>query len=107
MGIFWYDPEEHSFFGVHKKEITPREVEEAAEKGVPFISFGEEFQNDSSNKVGCVVWNADKFEVKVGYWAEPILDELTELIVKEFSLQYFDFVCDEHWTLDTVGTEMV
>ena len=30
VGIFWYDPEEHSFFGVKKKEITPREVEEAA-----------------------------------------------------------------------------
>lgn len=25
--------------GVHKKEITPREVEEAAEKGVPFINY--------------------------------------------------------------------
>ena len=22
VGIFWYDPEEHNFFGVHKKEIT-------------------------------------------------------------------------------------
>ena len=32
VGIFWYDPEEHRFFGVHKKELTPREVEEAAEK---------------------------------------------------------------------------
>ena len=39
IGIFWYDPQEHSFFGVHKREITPREVEEAAEKGVPFIDF--------------------------------------------------------------------
>ena len=39
VGIFWYDPEEHSFFGVHKREITPREVEEAAEKGVLFIQL--------------------------------------------------------------------
>ena len=23
IGIFWYSPEEHNFFGVHKKEITP------------------------------------------------------------------------------------
>lgn len=38
VGIFWYDPQEHSFFGEHRKEITPRKVEEAAEKGVPFIS---------------------------------------------------------------------
>lgn len=24
VGIFWYDPEEHSFFGVRKKEMTPK-----------------------------------------------------------------------------------
>ena len=96
VGIFWYDPEEHCLFGVHKKEITPRDVEEAAEKGVSFICFGGEFKSDSSNQGGCVVWNADKFEVKLGRWAEPIQDELTELIEKEFSLQYFVFVYDEH-----------
>ena len=28
VGIFWYDPENHSLFGVRKKELTPREVEE-------------------------------------------------------------------------------
>ena len=99
VGIFWYDSEEHSFFGVHKKEITPREVEEAAEKGVQFISLGEEYHGDITNQGGCVVWNVDKFEVRVGLWAEPILDELTELIEKEFSLPYFEFVYDEHWDL--------
>ena len=39
VGIFWYDPEDHSLFGVRKKELTPREVEEAAEKGKPFINY--------------------------------------------------------------------
>ena len=39
VGIFWYDPADHSFFGVRKKEITPQMVEEAAEKGVPFINY--------------------------------------------------------------------
>lgn len=33
VGVFWYDPAEHSFFGVRKKEITPQMVVEAAEKG--------------------------------------------------------------------------
>ena len=33
VGIFWYNPEEHRFFGVHKKEVTPKMAEEAAEKG--------------------------------------------------------------------------
>ena len=28
VGIFWYDPQEHQFFGVHKKELTPVMVEE-------------------------------------------------------------------------------
>ena len=23
VGIFWYDPQEHEFFGVYKKELTP------------------------------------------------------------------------------------
>lgn len=39
VGIFWYDPGDHTLFGVRKKELTPREVEEAAEKGVPFINY--------------------------------------------------------------------
>ena len=42
VGIFWYDPEEHSFFGVHKKELTPKMVEEAAEKGVLLNRFEKE-----------------------------------------------------------------
>ncbi len=39
IGIFWYDPDEKSFFGVHKRELTPKTVEEAAEKGLPFINY--------------------------------------------------------------------
>ena len=33
VGIFWYDPEDNTLFGVRKKELTPQMVEEAAEKG--------------------------------------------------------------------------
>ena len=44
---------------------------------------------------GRVAWNIDKFIVLVGHWAEPIQDELTELIEKEFALPYFEFVYDE------------
>lgn len=39
VGIFWYDPEDHTLFGVRKKELTPREVEDAAEKGVRYIDY--------------------------------------------------------------------
>lgn len=39
VGIFWYDPKDHTLFGVRKKEITPREVEDAAEKGKPFFNY--------------------------------------------------------------------
>ena len=35
IGIFWYAPEDHALFGVGKKELTPKMVEEAAEKGLP------------------------------------------------------------------------
>ena len=39
VGIFWYDPEDNTLFGVRKKELTPQMVEEAAEKGKPFINY--------------------------------------------------------------------
>ena len=67
VGIFWYDPEEHNFFGVHNR--------------------------------GRVAWNVNKFIVLVGKWAEPIQNELTELLEQEFSLPYFEFVYDYHWDL--------
>ena len=99
VGIFWYDPEDKTLFGVRKKELTPKMVEEAAEKGKPFICLSEECKSDVSRQGGFVVWNVDKFEVKVGHWAEPIQDELTELLEAEFSLPYFEFVYDNHWDL--------
>ena len=37
--FFWYDPADKSFFGVRKQEITPKQVEEAADKGLPFINY--------------------------------------------------------------------
>lgn len=96
VGIFWYDPEEHSLFGVRKKELTPLMVEEAAEKGVFFIDYGESI---AETYAGRIVWNKDKFIVLVGKWAEPIQEELSELIEQEFSLPYFEFKYDEHWDL--------
>ena len=100
VGIFWYDPANHGFFGVRKKEITPQMVEEAAGKGVPFIDYPQGDSTLSSEDLcGRVVWSIDKFLVLVGKWAEPIQEELTELLEKEFSLPYFEFVYDEHWDL--------
>ena len=98
VGIFWYDMETKSFFGVRKKEITPKMVEEAAEKGVPFINYPHlhrqvwmkeyfkaqakhvptKFSGDYTQVPRVrVTWNIDKFIVLVGHWAEPILDEVT------------------------------
>ena len=101
IGIFWYDMEDKSFFGVEKSELTPKMVEEAAEKGLPFINYP---------KLHRQIWAKEffraqakheetKFKGRVGHWAEPIIDELTELIEIEFSLPYFEFVYDEHWDL--------
>ena len=120
IGIFWYDMEDKSFFGVGKSELTPKMVEEAAEKGLPFINYPKlhrqiwakeffraqakheetKFKGDYTQVPrGRVAWNIDKFIVLVGHWAEPIIEELTELIENEFSLPYFEFVYDEHWDL--------
>ena len=49
--------------------------------------------------VNGLVSGLDKFIVLVGHWAEPIQEELTKLIEKEFALPYFEFVYDEHWDL--------
>ena len=104
IGIFWYDPEEHNFFGVHKKEITPKMVEEAAEKGIYNIDYSTSSLLHHTSDIkhhlcGRVAWNIDKFIVLVGKWAEPIQKELTELLEQEFSLPYFEFVYDVHWDL--------
>lgn len=33
VGIFWYDPQEHDFLGIYKKELTTKMVEEAKANG--------------------------------------------------------------------------
>ena len=39
VGIFWYDPEGKALFGVCKQELTPKQAEEAADNGLPFINY--------------------------------------------------------------------
>ena len=41
VGIFWYDPADKILFGVRKQELTPKMVEEFADKGLPFINTPE------------------------------------------------------------------
>ena len=120
VGIFWYDLADKSLFGVRKSELTPKMVEEAAENGLPFINYPhlhrqvwakEYFRAQATHEPtkfvgdytqvprGRVAWHIDKFIVLVGKWAEPIPEELTELLEQEFSLLYFKFVYDVHWDL--------
>ena len=107
IGIFWYDMEEKSFFGVCKSELTPKMVEEAGGKEIwPKEYFRAQakhvetkFKGDYTQVPrGRVAWNIDKFIVLVGHWAEPIKEELTTLIEQEFNLPYFEFVYDEQFT---------
>ncbi len=114
--IFRYDTEEHSFFGVYKKELTPKIVE-AAVRGLPFINYPklhskvmEEhyFESVATHQPtkfkgdytliprGRVSWNIDKFIVLVSSWAHDIESELSEFVQPEFALPYFEFVYDEH-----------
>lgn len=120
VGIFWYDTEEHDFFGVYKKELTPKMIEDAADKGLPFINYPklhrqvwkeQYFRALAQHKPtrftgdytmiprGRVAWSIDKFVVFVGKWAESKEEELTALIEKYFALPFFEFVYDEHWDL--------
>ena len=55
VGIFWYDPEEHDFFGVYKKELTPKMIEDAVDKGLPYINYqpeGDCFLNSVTMNTG-------------------------------------------------------
>ena len=120
VGIFWYDTEEHDFFCVYKKELTPKMIEDAADKGLPFINYPklhrqvwkeQYFRALAQHKPtrftgdytmiprGRVAWSIDKFVVFVGKWAESKEEELTALIEKYFALPFFEFVYDEHWDL--------
>ncbi len=97
VGIFWYDLADKSLFGVRKSELTPKMVEEAAEKGLPFINYphlhrqvwAKEYfsaqakQEETRFKgdytlvpCGCVTRNVNKFIVLVSKWAEPFEKEL-------------------------------
>lgn len=98
VGIFWYDPEEHDFFGVYKKELTPKMVEDAAEKGLPYINY-QTLHRQIQVPRGRVAWAVDHFVVLVGQWAKDIEEELTALLEKYFALPYFEFRYDEHWDL--------
>lgn len=120
VGIFWYDPADKVLFGVKKMELTPKMVEEAADKGLPFINYphlhrqvwAKEYFRAQASHIetkfkgdytiiprGRVAWSVDKFIVLVGHWAEPLMDELTALIETEFHLPCFEFIYDEHWDL--------
>lgn len=100
IGSFLYNPQDHCLVDVDKKELTPRDVEEARAEGVDVINYP--MLNNThykQNLHGRVVWNINKFMVLVGKWAEPVQDELTQLIEDTFHLPYFEFVYDEHWDL--------
>ena len=96
VGIFWYDPEEHDFFGVYKKELTPKMVEDAADKGLPYINYQTLHRQYTQVPRGRVAWAVDHFVVFVGQWAKDIEEELTALLEKYFALPYFEFKYDEH-----------
>ena len=113
VGIFWYDPVDHTFFGVRKQELTPKRIEEYAAKGIRSIDISTLIfdKDDSINPlplreskerilhIGRVAWNINKFIVFVGQWAKSIETELSAMIEKEFALPYFEFVYDVHWDL--------
>ena len=101
VGIFWYDPEEKTLFGVRKEELTPKMVEESANEGLPFINTPdlhhevwakEHFRAEAKQEEtkfkgdytqvprGRVAWNINKFIVLVGQWAKPLEEELGALL---------------------------
>ena len=109
VGIFWYDQDSHSLFGVRKEALSPSRMEAAACDGLPFIDYPEtnrevweqkSFPGDYARTPrGRVSWAVNKFIVLVGNWARPIQKELIDLLKKEFSLPSLVLVLDEHWDM--------
>ncbi len=107
VGIFWYNPEKHSLFGVRKEEMSPVRAEAAASDGLPFINYPE-LHRDVWDQLhltgeydvaprGRISWVINKFIVLVGEWARPVEAELSLLVEKEFALPCFEFVFDRHF----------
>ena len=94
IGTFRYDSDRHALTHIHKRELTPREINEAARRGQTLISFPDSIAEPVSPLSGRVVWHSDRFQVHLGPWAKSILDELTTLVEQEFALPYFEFVFD-------------
>ena len=109
VGIFWYNAETHSLFGVRKELVSRERMETAARDGYPFIIYPEtneevlhqeQFPGDYARTPrGRISWIVNKFVVLVGSWARPIQAELTALLKEEFSLPSLELVFDEHWDL--------
>ena len=100
IGFFCYNMQDQRLFDVSKKELTPRMIEYARAKGIEIIDYDRSHNiHDTQVFCGRVTWNIDKFIVLVGLWAEPIKDELSQLIDDTFHLPYFEFVYDAHWDL--------
>jgi len=114
VGIFWYNAETHSLFGVRKESLSLERMEDAARDGYPFIIYPktnkevwqqEDFPGDYARTPrGRVSWIINRFVVLVGSWARPIQAELTALLQAEFSLPSLELVFDGHWDVaqDTV-----
>lgn len=107
VGIFWYNPETHSLFGVRKESVSPARIEAAALDGYPFIIYPETnedvwkheaFPGDYARTPrGRISWIVNQFVVLVGNWACPVQEELVELLKEEFSLPSLELVYDGHW----------
>ena len=110
VGIFWYNPETHSLFGVRKEAVSPARMEAAARDGYPFIIYPETnedvwkqeaFPGDYARTPrGRVSWIVNQFVILVGSWARPIQDELTALLKSEFALPSLHLVFDNHWDIE-------
>lgn len=110
VGIFWYNAETRSLFGVRKESVSRERMESAARDGFPFIIYPEtneevwqqeQFPGDYARTPrGRVSWIVNKFVVLVGSWVRPIQGELTALLQSEFSLPSLDLVFDRHWDVE-------
>ena len=110
VGIFWYNAETHSLFGVRKESVSLVRMEDAARDGYPFIIYPEtneevwqqeKFSGDYARPPrGRVSWIVNRYVVLVGSWARPIQAELTALLQAEFSLPSLELVFDRHWNVE-------
>lgn len=100
IGVFLYDTKEHGFAYLQKMEITPKQIEDFAQRGVRTIGYSDVCEDGMGYDrvvelkedfiLGQVVWNRNLFSICLNPAAKSYEEEISKMVELEFALTYFE-----------------